>query len=432
MKVAMIGCGKLGLPCVLAMESKGHEVVGYDPNPAVAGYVQSKHVPYQEPGTDEFLQTSKLKMVTIAEAVQFAEIIFVAVQTPHHPMYEGTTRVPETRVDFDYSYLKEACTSINAAVEQGGKSKVVVVISTVMPGTVDREIKPLLGPLVQLCYNPYFIAMSTTIQDFLHPEFVLFGVDSEEAAAKAESFYKTIHDKAFFKTTIKNAEAIKVLYNTAITCKIELANTIMEVSHKTGVDCDAVVDALQLATDRIVSTRYMRGGMADSGGCHPRDLIALSWLERNLDIKSRWFDKLIEVREKQTEWLADLIEAHRVNESDSTKLPVFILGQAYKPEVNLTNGSGAILLDNILKERGIQATTFDPWINIDNGAESVFLRTSFQDGWASSAQPSLFFIGINHKVFQTYKFPMGSVVLDPFRYIADQPGVKIIRIGSGA
>ena len=111
------------------------------------------------------------------------------------------------------------------------KNKVVIIISTVLPGTISREIKPLLNKYVKLCYNPFFIAMGTTINDFLNPEIILFGVDDKHAAKKAEKFYKTINNSPFFKTSIENAELIKVCYNTFISTKIAFINTIMELCH---------------------------------------------------------------------------------------------------------------------------------------------------------------------------------------------------------
>ena len=104
--------------------------------------------------------------------------------------------------------------------------KVVVIISTVLPGTIRREIIPIIedNPYFKLCYNPFFIAMGTTINDFINPEFVLFGVDDKGAYEAAKEFYATIHDKPVYECTIEEAEMIKVSYNTYITMKINLAN----------------------------------------------------------------------------------------------------------------------------------------------------------------------------------------------------------------
>ena len=213
MRVGFCGLGKLGLPCALASEAAGHEVVGYDPNPNVSEYIRTKKIPYREEGTPELLANTKIRVVSVQEMVDFADLIFVAVQTPHNPRYEGVTRIPEDRVDFDYTYLIEACKQLNEAIEKSGKDKPVVVISTVLPGTMDSKVIPHLGKHFKLCYNPFFIAMGTTRYDFTHPEFVLFGMSDEKTADLAEAFYKTIHNAPFYRCSIKSAELVKVAYN---------------------------------------------------------------------------------------------------------------------------------------------------------------------------------------------------------------------------
>ena len=409
MKVGFIGLGKLGLPCALAMESKGHEVIGYDINPDIEKILSTKTLPYREIWAEDYLSKSNIKTKSVAEVVAFSDIIFVPIQTPHHPKYEGITRIPEERVDFDYTYLKDGIKNLADEIGKQGQDKVVIIISTVLPGTVEREIKPLLNEHVKLCYNPFFIAMGTTMKDFLHPEFVLFGVDDEDAAKKAEEFYKTIHDRPFYKTSIINAELIKVCYNTFISTKISFINTVMELCHKMDADVDEVSGAFALATERLVSMKYMHGGMADGGGCHPRDNIALSWLAQKTNMNFDWFENIMIQREKQTEWLAELI----LDQKKKTNLPIMILGKAFKQETNITVGSPSILLKNILEETEDNIEMYDPHI----------------DNFDIELKPSIFFIGTNHPEFEGYEYPQGSVILDPWGIITDRQKVEVIRIG---
>ena len=148
MKIGMIGLGKLGLPVALSIENKGHEVMGYDINPQVAEYIKNRQIPYQEEGTPELLEKTNIKLGTLEEVVEFADIIFVPIQTPHHEKFEGITRLPDERVDFDYTYLVKGMQSISRACT---KDKVVVIISTVLPGTVERYILPVISKHVKLC-----------------------------------------------------------------------------------------------------------------------------------------------------------------------------------------------------------------------------------------------------------------------------------------
>jgi UDPglucose 6-dehydrogenase len=202
---------------------------------------------------------------------------------------------------------------------------------------------------------------------------------------------------------------IKVTYNTYITMKVCLANTVMELSHKLeNINCDNVMRGLFLSNERLMSPKYLIGGMGDGGGCHPRDNIALSWLSSKVDLSFDWYDNLMKCRENQTEWLSDLILDHKKN------LPIFILGKTFKKETNLLVGSPSILLKNILNEKNISVEMYDPWVD---------------EIEAPLDNPALFFIGTNHDIFAEYKFPQGSVVIDPWRYIKDQDGVELIRVG---
>lgn len=418
-KVGLVGLGKLGTPVALAMSLKGHDVMGFDVD---SQRMQKEHFPHREkgpngePSIEPLLRESGLKFGTLQEVVRHAEIIFVAVQTPHAPLYEGVTRLPEERVDFDYRYLRSAIEALSRAIRENGEDKIVIVISTVLPGTTRREILPRINHHMKLCYNPFFIAMGTTIDDFIDPEFVLFGVSDEEAAQKAQQFYRTLHKKPFYQTTIENAELIKVAYNTFISMKICYANALMEICHKIpGCDIMAVTDALALATDRLLSPRYLKGGMGDGGGCHPRDNIALSWLARQLNLSYDWFENLMVCREKQTDWLADLIvEQHQRHLYAHKKVGIY--GRAFKAGTNLTVGSPATLLANLLKERGFEVQMYDPHVDM---TPCPFDRAG------------VYFVATNHSEFAdpNWRFPQGSIVIDPWRYIPKQAGVEVMPVG---
>ena len=411
-KIGFVGLGKLGLPCALVINQKGHQVFGYDINPEVKEILSTKKLPYREKGAEELLANHNINWSSLSEVVSSSDIIFVPIQTPHDPKYEGVTRLPEERVDFDYSWLREGMTSLAKEIESQKTKKTVIIISTVLPGTIQNEIKPILNEYVKLCYNPFFIAMGTTIDDFTSPEFVLFGVEDEEAFNNAKEFYATIHNKPIYRCSIEEAEMIKVTYNTYITMKICLANVVMEASHKlNNINCDNVMKALSLADQRLMSSKYLSGGMGDGGGCHPRDNIALSWLAQKLDLSYDWYENLMICRENQTEWLADLI----VNKYKESNLPIVILGKTFKKETNLVVGSPSILLRNILDEKQIPSIMFDPWIDTNNVAPLDI--------------PSIYFIGTNHDLFLNYNFPSGSIVIDPWRYIQDQKGITLIKVG---
>jgi len=411
MKVGFLGLGKLGLPCALAVEAKGHEVWGCDIYKEVLENIRNRYLPYREEGCQELLDQTSINLCEDGTGlVQNCDIIFVPIQTPHDPKFEGVTLLTEERADFDYTWLRQGMKDLNAAMVHEDKYPIIVIISTVLPGTIEKEILRVLNPKVRLCYNPFFIAMGTTIHDFNYPEFILFGTEDEEAAEVLQDFYSTIHDAPFYRTTIKNAELIKVAYNTFIGMKIVYANTMMEICEKTGADVDAIIDGLSLATDRLISPKYLRGGMGDGGGCHPRDNIAMSWLAKELHLSFDFFEQLMLGREHQTRWFAELF----MENVEYSGMDPFMLGEAFKEQTNLTVGSPALLMANIIEEEwGVTVLRHDPHTN------DVPMPTT----------PHVFFISTKHPEFLDYEFPQGSIVLDPWRFIPDMDGVTVQRIG---
>ena len=411
MNVGLVGLGKLGLPVALAFDMYGHSVMGYDINPKV---MQKESCSYREQGPsgeasiEPHLQKSGLKFGSLAQVVEHSEIIFVAVQTPHHEKYEGITPLPAERVDFNYDYLVEALDNLSNEINRARKEVVVAVMSTVLPGTIRKELGPFSSQYVRLCYNPSFIAMGTAMRDFLSPEFVLIGVWDEMAAQKVQECYRQVHDRPAYRTTVENAELIKVAYNTFIGLKIAFANTLMEVCHKTeGTDVDSVTDALKLATDRVISPQYMNAGMGDGGGCHPRDNIALSWLAKKLDLSFDLFEASMIAREEQAGWLVSLMCQYQ--------LPKVILGKAYKAGSNIELGSPALLCQSLLEGKGHRVTMYDPYI----------------DPTMPDFAPSVFLIGTKHPDFEEFKYPKGSVVIDPWRYVKASEGVELVSVGKG-
>ena len=407
-KVGFIGLGKLGLPCALAIDSLGHKVWGYDIDSKVSEYLQDRKIPYQEEGANELLENHNINYGTIKDVVKNSDIIFVPIQTPHDYKFEGCTRIPDDRSDFNYEPLKEGIKSLSNEIYKQDGEKIVVIISTVLPGTIEREIYPIIkgNPNFILCYNPYFIAMGTTIQDFLNPEFILFGSKDKRASKYVKRFYETLHNKPFYQTSIKNAELIKVSYNTFIGMKIVFANTIMEMCHKVGANVDEVMGGLKLSDQRLISTRYLKGGMGDGGGCHPRDNIAMSWLSNELNLSHNFFEDIMMARENQTEFLASLMLEH-----DG---PYYILGKTFKENTNLVLGSPSILLSNILKERNIEHEHYDP--NVDSLCPDFGVGT--------------YIVTIPHEEFKKFIFPKGSTVIDVWR-ILNLSGQEVSHIKVG-
>ena len=411
MNIGFVGLGKLGLPVALSLENHGCNITACDISDKVLAIVRNKQLPYLEEGAQELLNKTKIKLGGIEDVVKASDIIFVPIQTPHAPKYEGITILPDERMDFDYSFLKAGVAQIAKTCQEQQKHVIIVVISTVLPGTISREILPLLNEYTRFCYNPFFLAMGKAIPDFENPEFVLLGCENKAVVIEIKKLYAMVHKKPVFVTDVCTAELIKVAYNTFIGSKISFINTMMEICEKTGADVDDVTACLSLATKRLISTKYLQAGMGDGGPCHPRDGIAMSWLAQELDLSFDLFEGFMLQREWHTKWLARIV----IDEQKKTGFPVNLLGITYKPETNLTIGSSAILLRNLLLSAGVSVYTYDPMINIKY---KLYLEA-----------PAVFFIGTKHAEFSTYKFPKGSVIIDPWGYIPEAEGVKVISVG---
>lgn len=413
-KVGMIGLGKLGLPVALAMESKGMVVRGHDPHKP-DGPVCLYPLP-DEDGIEPLMKASAICNCALSDVVGWADVIFVAVQTPHAKELDGARLLPEHRADFGYDHLRTAIGGVVGAYKANGRKRLLslAVISTVLPGTMRREIIPHLPPGLELVYNPYFVAMGTVIEDFLRPEFVLLGADKGQGG-EVDAFYEKLYGPAGPHRawmSIESAELTKVAYNLFISQKIDFANTLQEVADRIpNCDVDEVTDAICNAKRRLISGKYLRAGGEDGGACHPRDAVAMSWLTNQLGV-SNPFEQLMNNRQERTRRLVAEVWEH----AEEKKLPIFIVGKSFKAGSRLVDGSWGMLIADLFRSRGI------PFGHVDAVVDDVRL-----DGdWDI---PKVFLIATAHDEHFRIKAPPGSVVFDPFGRFPSRIGVEVVRIG---
>lgn len=393
--VGWIGLGKLGAPCAAALQHHGgHAVVGYD--------VRGPDVAY------DFADLDPVHIVdTVDDVVRKTDdVVFVAVQTPHSPAYGGETPTPSEPREFEYAYLVNAIRAVANAAARQAKHVTLVVVSTVLPGTFNRLLRPLLNEFTQPVYHPFFIAMGTVVNDFVAPEMTLLGVDAPIVADRVLDLYRPIHSAPAPVLSIASAELAKVAYNTFISMKIVYANLLAEMADATGADVDEVTSALTQADQRLLSPRYLRAGMGDGGACHPRDNVALSALAQRHGLSSDLMGFLNDARDRQADHQAELI----THWHELTGLPVTLLGRAYKPNVDLTDGSPALLLAHALVGRGVD---FEHVVDVGD-----------------AASPRVYFVATQHESYATVAWPVGSVVVDPFGYLdVDDTGVTYVTPG---
>jgi UDPglucose 6-dehydrogenase len=417
MQIGFIGLGKLGLPVAAAMSALSGKVInGFDVDVKIKKYIEDCKVPYVENKIEEYLKKSKIDFKdSIEDVVLQSDTIFIAVQTPHDPMYEGVTPLPENRIDFDYTYLKNVIIKINDILNLNNDKKInIVIISTVLPGTIKNIILPLLTskrPGINLIYNPFFIAMGTTIDDFINPEFIILGGRYEETV-EIRNFYNSILSAPVLSVRTASAEIIKVSYNTFIGMKIVFANTVAEIVERSDGGCsDEIFSALSMANNRLISNKYLMPGMGDGGGCHPRDQIAMSYLAKKLNLSVDLFEFLADARDKQTDYHANIIEDYQRRNG----YEVVILGQSYKKNIGLDVGSPSRLLQYYLDARNIKYRVIDPY---------------FDNSPISFDEPKLFYVATPHDHFKNLSMPVNSLVLDPWgNAVTKQYNIPIISIG---
>ena len=405
MKVGFIGIGKLGLPCAEAIAQKGHEVEGYD-----VAKVTSDDITVVD---------------TVKDVVANKEIVFVAVPTPHDPAYDG--RSPTAHLspkDFSYDIVKKVLTQAN---EHMNKDQLLVLISTVLPGTVRSQLVELTNNS-RFIYNPYLIAMGSVAWDMVNPEMVMIGTEDGTETGDAKElvdFYKTImeNNPRYVIGTWDECECIKVFYNTFISTKIGLVNMIQDVAQRQGnINVDVVTKALADSTMRIMGPQYMTAGMGDGGGCHPRDNIALRYMAQELNLGYDIFDAIMNAREIQ----AKNVALELVKYAEETNMPIFIHGKAYKPGVEYCDGSYSLLVGHYVEQQGHRVTYIDPLTDddVELGMPSIILLAH------SASTTYKYMQEEGDSTDKLYcKIPSNSIVVDPCRnFISDTS--KVIHYGN--
>ena len=407
MTIGFIGLGKLGLECAEVFAEQ-YTVRGYDIYPRTSDTVE---------------------ICTIEDLIKLSDWIFIAVPTPHAEGYDGS--VPSSHMepkDFAHDAVKDALIKVN---EHAASPKKVVLISTVLPGTTRKHFIPLLDSRHQFLYNPYLIAMGSVKWDMINPEMVMIGTehgDATDLAQKLVDLYRPLmqNDPRYEIGTWEECEAIKIFYNTFISAKMGMVNRIQDFAQRIGnINVDVVTDALARSTQRIMGPKYMTAGMGDAGACHPRDNIALRWLAQEYDLGYDIFDTIMRARELQAKNLADFL----CDTAVAHAMPIVIHGKAYKPDVPYCIGSYSILIAHYIEQRGFSIQYVDP------------LADDKENCVNSIDQPHVILMAHNRQVTYGYtgtqaadraycKFPLGSVVVDPWRQQTNVEGITVIHYGN--
>lgn len=434
MNIGWIGLGKMGLPMALALAYRGgNRVYGYDPsqNPydILVGVAEAPH----ETGIGDLLRSHRrtpadadgalvVHLGDDAHARIAADcgLVFVAVQTPHPPELDGTQtngdQIPV--LDFEYQFLIDACqTTLSQMSCSGDRQYTLAIMSTVLPGTCNRLIRPMLPPNVRLVYCPSFIALGTVIPDFCDPDLLLLGADHMDDTIPVVNALDRLREPMqnaelpHLCMTIESAEMAKMARNVMDTVRLHWANVITQTCDGTGADASDVLRAVY--TRRRGGLANPTGGMVDGGPCRPRDLLAMAALAEKIQMGYNAYGQLFVQREEQSRWLASrVLYWHRL-----TGLSITLLGVGYKANSPLTFGSPGLLLLNQLRDAGLEPVVYDPIV------EGRILANA-------PTNPQVYVVTTDHRLWHEMNLPAGSILIDPWGTAQRRPGVTNVTIGS--
>jgi nucleotide sugar dehydrogenase len=283
MRLSVFGLGKIGSPLAAVFASKGHDVIGFDVAAECVRMLASGKAPLQEPHLQELIDVSKGRLSATAcyeHAVLNSDVSFVVVPAP-----SGENGM------FTNKNVIAAAEEVGKALRKKPGYHVVNIVTTVMPGSTDGEIREAIekhsgrrvGDGLGLCYSPEFVALGSVVQNILNPDFILLGASDSKAGDVVENLYRSVCDNnpPIRRMNLINAEIAKLSLNTYLTTKISYANMLADICERLpGADVDVVTSAIGL--DTRIGSKYLKGGVSFGGPCFPRDNVAFAALARTI------------------------------------------------------------------------------------------------------------------------------------------------------
>jgi UDPglucose 6-dehydrogenase len=352
MRMSVIGTGYLGATHAAAMAEIGHEVVGVDVDGAKIFRLQQGEVPFYEPGLPELLskhvKTGALRFTTsMAEATRDAEVHFVCVGTPQK----------KGEYAADLTYVDAAVASL---VEHLPAGTVVVGKSTVPAGTAARLAPMIAAAGGELVWNPEFLREGFAVQDTLHPDRIVVGVEGERGRATMERAYAAIlaEDVPFVVTDYATAELVKVAANSFLATKISFINAMAEVCEVTGADVVQLSEAI--GHDARIGHRFLHAGLGFGGGCLPKDIRAFMARagELGVDQALSFLKSVDEINLRRRARMVDL--AREVCDGSFAGMRVGVLGAAFKPNSDDIRDSPALDVALTIQRSGAAVRVYDP------------------------------------------------------------------------
>jgi UDPglucose 6-dehydrogenase len=357
MQVSVIGSGYVGTTHAACLAELGHDVVAIDIDEDIVAAINDGRAPLHEPGLDERVAEyagDRLRATTDYDAVLETDLTFVCVQTPSAD--DGGQ---------DLAAYEAVAQSLGETLAEKEGRHVVVTKSTVLPGTNDEVLAPVLeresgktlGADLGVAMNPEFLREGSAVQDFHSPDKIVVGAADAATRETVLELYEDLvaeADPAIVETGLREAELIKYANNAFLASKVSLVNDLANVCKELDVDAYDVLEAVGL-DDRIGSA-FMRSGLGWGGSCFPKDVAALRWLAREHDYDPPMLNAAFEVNDLQPTRLVDLLASHVALEGAR----IAVLGLAFKPGTDDVRNSRALDVVAELHERGAEVAAYDP------------------------------------------------------------------------
>ena len=354
--IAIVGLGRLGCPMAAVFAAAGHTVVGVEVSEAHVRALNAGEPPVIEPGLEEMLARSEGRLSAThdyAAAVARADATFIVVPTPSGP--DG---------GFSLDYVLPAVREVGVALRGASRRHVVVITSTVMPGST---LGPIVGALeessglqvgagVGLCYSPEFIALGSVINDLTHPDMILVGESDPASGQVLADILHTVTgpDVPVARMDPTSAEVAKLAVNTFVTTKISYANMLAEICERLpGADAKLVTAAVGM--DSRIGPKYLTPGAPYGGPCFPRDNLALAALARRLGASGDIAEATDAINRRQVDRVVDIVltRAAPVNH-------IGVLGLSYKPGTPVRDESFGVALASRFAAQGFSVVAWDP------------------------------------------------------------------------
>jgi GDP-mannose 6-dehydrogenase len=376
--LSVFGLGYVGCVSAACFAKEGHAVVGVDVSPAKVGMINDGKSTIVEAGIGELVRdmraSGRLRATTSPhEAVLASSVSLVCVGTPSRP--NGS---------IDLTYVERVCEQIGEALREKADPHTIVIRSTVLPGTIDGVVIPALergsgkraGVDFAVCSNPEFLREGTSIKDFYDPPFTLIGAHDPAHAEPVRALYAGIGAPVHV-TAVRVAEMVKYVCNCFHGLKVGFANEVGNICKALGVDSHEVMRLFCEDKKLNISTAYLKPGFAFGGSCLPKDLRAITYKARTLDVDTPMLSALLESNRRQVQRAYDMVLAtgHR---------RVGVLGLAFKAGTDDLRESPMVSLIEMLIGKGLQLSIYDRDVSSANliGANREYIEREIPHIWS--------------------------------------------------